>query len=100
MDWELRSKYVDKTCPSANLSTANPTWPGIERMPPKFKLKALMAKSVSKLLNTEKVCVVHSDRAVWDMNVFARSNAGIVGLNHTQGMDICVRLFFIWFFCV
>jgi hypothetical protein len=23
----------------------------------------------------------------------ARSNAGIVGSNHTQGMDVCVRLF-------
>jgi hypothetical protein len=25
--------------------------------------------------------------------VFARSNVGIVGLNPTQGMDVCVRLF-------
>jgi hypothetical protein len=25
--------------------------------------------------------------------VFARSNAGIVGSNPTQGMDVCLRLF-------
>jgi hypothetical protein len=25
--------------------------------------------------------------------VFARSNAGILGSNSTQGMDVCVRLF-------
>jgi hypothetical protein len=31
--------------------------------------------------------------------VFARSNAGIVGSNTTQGMDVCVRLFF-GLFCV
>jgi hypothetical protein len=27
------------------------------------------------------------------VTVFARSNAGIVGSNPTQAMDICVRLF-------
>jgi hypothetical protein len=25
--------------------------------------------------------------------VFARSNAGVAGLNPTRGMDVCVRLF-------
>jgi hypothetical protein len=30
----------------------------------------------------------HSGRAVWSMN-YLRSNAGIVGSNPTQGMDIC-----------
>jgi hypothetical protein len=25
--------------------------------------------------------------------IVARSNAGIVGSNHTRGMDVCVRLF-------
>jgi hypothetical protein len=29
--------------------------------------------------------------------VFARSNAGIVGSNPNQGMDVCVRLFCVWF---
>jgi hypothetical protein len=27
------------------------------------------------------------------LNIFVRSNAGIVGSNPTQGMDVCVRLF-------
>jgi hypothetical protein len=27
------------------------------------------------------------------LTVFARSNSGIVGSNHTRGMDVCVRLF-------
>jgi hypothetical protein len=27
--------------------------------------------------------------------VFARSKAGIVGSNHIQGMDVCVRLFYV-----
>jgi hypothetical protein len=33
--------------------------------------------------------------AAWSQTwtVFARSNAGIVGSNPTQGMDVCVRLF-------
>jgi hypothetical protein len=29
--------------------------------------------------------------------VFVRSNAEIVGSNSTQGMDVCVRLFCVWF---
>jgi hypothetical protein len=35
-------------------------------------------------------------------NVFARSNAGIVGSNPTQGMDehVCVRLFCVRVLCV
>jgi hypothetical protein len=37
----------------------------------------------------------HSGRAVWGITVFDPSNAGIVGSNSTQGMDVCVR-----FFCV
>jgi hypothetical protein len=37
-------------------------------------------------------CADHSSRAV-ARTVFARSNAGIVGSNLTQGMDVCVRLF-------
>jgi hypothetical protein len=35
----------------------------------------------------------HSDLEVWGMNVFARSNTGIVGSNLTQGMNVCVPLF-------
>jgi hypothetical protein len=35
----------------------------------------------------------HSGRAVEGMTVFVRSNAGIVGANPTQGMDICSCLF-------
>jgi hypothetical protein len=26
-DWQWKPKYSEKTCPSATLSTANPTWP-------------------------------------------------------------------------
>jgi hypothetical protein len=26
-DWKRKPKYSEKTCPSANLSTTNPTWP-------------------------------------------------------------------------
>jgi hypothetical protein len=35
--------------------------------------------------------------------IFARWNTGIVGLNPTRGMDVCVRLFYVYvgsFFCV
>jgi hypothetical protein len=32
--------------------------------------------------------------------VFARSNAGIVGANPTQGMDVSVRLFYVYVLCV
>jgi hypothetical protein len=32
-------------------------------------------------------------RASKACNVFTRSNTGIVGLNPTQGMDVCLRLF-------
>jgi hypothetical protein len=32
--------------------------------------------------------------------VFACSNAGIVGSNPTQGMDVCVRLFCVYVLCV
>jgi hypothetical protein len=28
-----------------------------------------------------------------EFNVFGRSNAGILGSNHTQGMDVSLRLF-------
>jgi hypothetical protein len=36
----------------------------------------------------------HSCRAVYGMTVFARSDAGIVGSNPTQGMDVwCVCAF-------
>jgi hypothetical protein len=27
-DWQGKPKYSEKTCPSATLSTTNPTWPG------------------------------------------------------------------------
>jgi hypothetical protein len=36
----------------------------------------------------------------WAWTAFARSDAGIVGLNPTQGMDVCVRLFLFVSFCV
>jgi hypothetical protein len=32
--------------------------------------------------------------------VFASSNAGIVGSNPPQGMDVCVRFFVFVLFCV
>jgi hypothetical protein len=32
--------------------------------------------------------------------IFARLNRGIMGSNHTQGMDICVRLFCVCVSCV
>jgi hypothetical protein len=35
------------------------------------------------------------------LNVFARSNAGIVGSNPTQGMDVCiVCIYSVFVFCV
>jgi hypothetical protein len=41
-------------------------------------------------INTLPITVVKRSK-VWI--VFARSNAGIVGPNPTQGMDLCVHLF-------
>jgi hypothetical protein len=35
----------------------------------------------------------HNGRAVTEINCLGRSDAGIVGSNHTWGMDVCVRLF-------
>jgi hypothetical protein len=35
----------------------------------------------------------HSDRA---LNVFARSNIGIVGSNPTEVKDVCLRLFCVY----
>jgi hypothetical protein len=32
-DWKGKSKYSEKTCPSATLSTTNPTWPDPESNP-------------------------------------------------------------------
>jgi hypothetical protein len=42
------------------------------------------------LFNTVPVTVAARSKAG---NVFARSNAGIVGSNPTQGMDVCLCLF-------
>jgi hypothetical protein len=32
-DWQGKPKYSEKTCPSAILSTTNPTWPDLESNP-------------------------------------------------------------------
>jgi hypothetical protein len=32
-DWQEKSKYSEKTCPSATLSTTNPTWPDLGSNP-------------------------------------------------------------------
>jgi hypothetical protein len=37
--------------------------------------------------------VDHSGRAVYSINVFPRSNTGIVSSNPTQGMDGCLLFF-------
>jgi hypothetical protein len=41
-----------------------------------------------------------SGRAVQGMNVFARSNTGIVGSNPIRGMDVYVCLFCVCVLCV
>jgi hypothetical protein len=41
-----------------------------------------------------KPVTVASRSEAW--NVFARSNAGIVGSNPTQGMDVCVWVYFVF----
>jgi hypothetical protein len=43
-------------------------------------------------MNKEPITVIARSKAC---NVFARSNTGIVGSNPTQGMDVCVLLFFV-----
>jgi hypothetical protein len=35
----------------------------------------------------------HGGRECEALTAFARSNAGIVGSNPTQGIDVCMRLF-------
>jgi hypothetical protein len=40
----------------------------------------------------------HSVRAVYAWTPFTSSNTGIVGSNHTLGMDVCVRLLFCSFY--
>jgi hypothetical protein len=44
----------------------------------------------SDYINDAPITVAAGSKA-WTL--FARSNAGIVGSNRTQGMDVCVRLF-------
>jgi hypothetical protein len=39
-----------------------------------------------------KYCIILPITVAKVWTVFARSNAGIVGLNPSQGMDVCVRL--------
>jgi hypothetical protein len=41
--------------------------------------------------NSYELVTVAARSKAW--TVFARSDAGIVGSNLTQGMDVCVRLF-------
>jgi hypothetical protein len=38
-NWRGKPKYSEKTCPSATLSTTNPTWPGIEPRLPRWEAK-------------------------------------------------------------
>jgi hypothetical protein len=47
-------------------------------------------KLLSRYMSGEPITVAELSKA---RTVFARSNAGIVGSNPTQFMDVCVRLF-------
>jgi hypothetical protein len=84
------------TCPSATLSTTNPTWPdpglnpGCRGGKPATNRLSYGTASFSPVIWKEPATVATQSKA-W--TVFARSNAGIVGSNPTQGMDVCVRLF-------
>jgi hypothetical protein len=52
------------------------------------------------ILRACMLCYMKLDNITWGTKtwtVFARSESGIVGSNHTQGMDVCVHLFC---FCV
>jgi hypothetical protein len=46
-DLQGKPKYSEKTCPSATLSTTNPTWPGIEPGPPRWEFCHLNISSIS-----------------------------------------------------
>jgi hypothetical protein len=51
----------------------------------------------SKIIVLPVVCMpitVAAQPKAW--TVFARSNTGVVGSNHTRGMDVCLRLFCIF----
>jgi hypothetical protein len=51
-DWQEKPKYSEKTCPSAALSTTNPTWPDPDRRDRK------PATDISALLHLQNVPVI------------------------------------------
>jgi hypothetical protein len=49
-DWQGKTKYSEKTCPSATLSTTNPTWPDLGSKPGRRGGKPATNRSTALLL--------------------------------------------------
>jgi hypothetical protein len=45
-DWQMKSKYSEKTCPSASLFTTNPSWPDAGAKPDQRLSASAMARPV------------------------------------------------------
>jgi hypothetical protein len=98
-DWQGKPKYSEKTCPSATLSTTNPTRPDQGSntgrrggKPATNRLSYGAANVVIKCMWVDLWPITVASRSKAP-TVFARSNTAIVGSNLTQGLDVCVRLF-------
>jgi hypothetical protein len=91
-----------KTCPSATLSTTNPTWPdpgsnpGCRGEKPATNRLSYGNWDIDSLIVHRPATVAERSMAC---TTFARSEAGIVSSNPTQGMDVCYAYMFILCLC-
>jgi hypothetical protein len=86
LGWMERNEDYKYPCSWLNL---NPT---VQSVATNWWLLSQFCKSIFHVprYNNSPITVAAQSK-VW--TVFARSNTGVVGLNPTRGMDICVRLF-------
>jgi hypothetical protein len=97
-----KTEVLGENLPQRNFCPSqNPTWPdpGLNpgRRGEKQATNRLSYGSALQAYILHLPITVAAQSKVW--TVFVRLDAGIVGSNQTQGMDICVRLFCV-FLCV